>query len=418
MHQRKQGGWIGPAPLKLLGRLAIASLAALVLVASLGGCATLGFYQQAVVGQLRLLSAREDVARLLAQPDLEPTLRAALLDSQAVLEFADRSVGLAADGRYSAYVELSRDYVVWNLVVTPVDSVTPQSWCFPVAGCVSYRGYFARERAEANAAKFDPARFDTWVGGVAAYSTLGWFDDPLLSSFIHWPRPARAELLLHELAHSRLYLAGDTPFNESFATFVAERALPRFLETHPVGSEPAEAADTLAAHRQRQRETARFNGLLLRLREQLAADFAALSAPAEESRTAGSTSGQPDVVRELRVQRFAEAEACFAAVADEFSDNRFQRFFTEPPNLARLSLVSAYNRWVGAFAALHAEQGSEWEPFFSAAQALSKQPADVRLAELQRLSEQQIQAQRDDKHSDDIQCEAFTNHAADGDVAG
>ena len=252
-------------------------LAVLLIVAAVAGCSTVGFYQQAVAGQLRLLAARQDIDKLLVEPGLEPQLRVALEESRQVLGYAETELGLAADGRYSSYVELPHDYVVWNLVVAPIDSVVPRTWCFPVAGCVSYRGYFSETRARRNAQRVDSARFDTYVGGVAAYSTLGWFDDPLLSSFIYWEAPARAELLIHELAHGELYVAGDTEFNESFATFVARAALPGYLAgANPPGpaadSEPGAArhnSAALAAHRRLRLESARFNNLLLQLRETL-----------------------------------------------------------------------------------------------------------------------------------------------------
>jgi len=344
----------------------------LVFGTGLAGCTTVGFYQQAVSGQMRLLAAREDVDEVLGRPDLEPELRVALLDSKAVLAYAHDALGLAADGRYSDYVALDRDYVVWNLVVTPIDSVAPRTWCFPVAGCVSYRGYFSEARAQANAAMFDPAEFDTWVGGVPAYSTLGWFDDPLLSSFIFWPPPARAELLLHELAHGELYVGGDTEFNESFATFVAQTALPGYL------GDADDAA--LEAHRQLGRERRRFNSLLLLLRDRLSADFDALDAlPVNERRLKA---------RQLSDTRYTQASACFKQVADEFRDPRWSRYFEAEPNLARLSLVGAYHRWVGAFHTLFVQSQSDYQRFFQAAAKL----AESRLKRRSHLAEWQREA--------------------------
>jgi len=383
---------------------------------TLGGCSTLGFYQQAVVGQLRLLNAREDVADLLASTDLDPELRVALLDSQAVLQFAEAELGLEADGRYGDYVALGRPYVVWNLVVAPVDSVVPRTWCFPVAGCVSYRGYFKHSRAQANAAAFDTEKFDTFIGGVPAYSTLGWFDDPLLSSFIHWPQPARAELLIHELAHGRLYVGGDTAFNESFATFVAEHSLPQYLAQQSTAAEQ----EPLRLHRLRKAESARFNKLLLKLRERIAVDFEALPAALDNAERRLRA-------QNIRVQRYAQAASCYQQVQDQFTDQRGLKVLQAPPNLARLSLVGAYFGWVDAFAVLFKEQDEDLLKFYDAAESLADLPFDARQIELERLaakarsaaaSEQQVQPHRNNQYPKDIQCEALTNHLTDGNIAG
>lgn len=373
----------------------------------LAGCSTMRFYQQAVTGQARLLWAREDVDRVLARSDIDPTLRAALLDAQTATAFAQTQLQLDVDGRYGSYVDLNREFVVWNLVVTPVDSVKPLTWCFPIAGCVSYRGYFAEQLARETAATFDSAEFDTYVGGVPAYSTLGWFNDPLLSSFIFWPRAARAELLFHELAHGKLYVAGDTEFNESFATYVADFGLPLFLQD----------GETVRGHRQARRERARFNGLLLQLRARLEADFAERGVQQESEALAAV-----DAVLELRKRRYAQARACLAEAAEEFSDARWLTFFDQPPNMARLSLVGAYQRWVEAFGALHREQHNDLAAFYAAAQKLAALDADARLAELERLSalasEQRVESKGNNQYANDVECEALAHHAADGHLAG
>ena len=407
------------------GKVLMAVLPGLLLVAlaAMAGCSTLRFYQQAVTGQVRLMAAREDVDQVLARQNLDPALRAALLDSQDALDFARTRLLLKSERRYGSYVDLKREFVVWNLVVTPVDSVQPLTWCFPVAGCVSYRGYFAEQLALDTAADFSPSEFDTYVGGVPAYSTLGWFNDPLLSSFIHWPRPARSELLFHELAHGKLYVAGDTEFNESFATYVAGYGLPLWLEDD----------GAIQTHRRARAERARFNGLLLKLRARLEADFAQpdLAQPSGEQLSPMSATQRRDRALALRTKRYAQAQACLVAVSDEFDDERWLEFFDKPPNMARLSLVGAYQRWVGAFRALHLETKSgehssidahDLGAFYVAAQALGELTMDARLAELERLSakdlEQQVESKGDDQYADDIECEALADHPADGHLSG
>jgi predicted aminopeptidase len=201
-------------------------LLALVLVALLAvgiaGCESLGFYRQAVSGQLTMLWQRQDVAALLADPDTPAPLRQQLSLSQAMLDWAEAELALEAGGQYRQYVDLDRDAAVYVVFAAEEFSLTPVSWCYPFVGCLAYRGYFERERA----VRLQDALLgkDTHVASVAAYSTLGWFRDPLLSTFIYYPEADLAGLLFHELAHVRLFLAGDTAFNESYASLLSVKA--------------------------------------------------------------------------------------------------------------------------------------------------------------------------------------------------
>ena len=218
----------------LLRRFVGLTLIAVVLSA-LAGCETVGYYGQAIRGQAELLLARQRVADLIADPATPPALGTALRTSVDVLAFAESELGIAADGRYQSYVDLDRRAVVYNVFASPPYTLAPVQWCFPIAGCVSYRGYFARADARAKADALAAEGFDVHVGGVAAYSTLGWFDDPLLSTFIDRGDAALAELLFHELAHGVVYVPGDTAFNESFATFVGRKAVAQFLASRGDG---------------------------------------------------------------------------------------------------------------------------------------------------------------------------------------
>ena len=394
-------------------------LLVLLLVASgLGGCSTLGYYQQAASGQLRLLYARRSVDKLLAEPETDPKLVEQLRLAGDALVYAREVLLLKVGKRYGSYTQLKGDFVVWNLVVAEPDSVEPREWCFPVAGCVGYRGYFNEARAQRVAQQFQAKGYDVYVGGVAAYSTLGWFNDPLLSSFIHWSRPALVQLLFHELAHGELYVAGDTEFNESFASFVAQKAIASWL------ADDLEAGPELRRERKRRLELARFNGLLIKLRNALKADFAA-AASAEQA-------------LEVRVQRYAEARGCVASWSKTLGTetdmaDRLNRYFAQPPNMARLALASAYNRWIPAFEQLFAESQPpaaadqpvlDWAAFYAAARELGELEPPERQNELQRLAsasaelQKQVQADRDDEDPGEIRCEALTNHSADGDVAG
>ncbi|MEM7355613.1 MAG: aminopeptidase, partial [Acidobacteriota bacterium] len=208
------------SPAKLLW--IAAPLLALLLLTS---CSNLGYYGQAAWGQTKILLGRRSIDRLAADPKTPQALREKLQTVQAIRRFAARELLLPADGSYRTYVELPasaaggrRTAVVWNVVVAPELSIEPLTWCFPVAGCVAYRGYFSEARARRFADRLQRQGYDVAVAGAAAYSTLGWFEDPVLSTVIDYSDVDLAGLLFHELAHQLLYVQDDTRFNESFAT--------------------------------------------------------------------------------------------------------------------------------------------------------------------------------------------------------
>ena len=330
-----------------------AGVAAVALLA-LAGCETVGYYGQAIRGQAELLLARERVEDLIADPATPPALGRALQTSVAVLAFAESELGIAADGRYRAYVALDRRAVVYNVFASPPYTLAPVQWCFPIAGCVSYRGYFSQADARAKAEALAAEGFDVHVGGVAAYSTLGWFDDPLLSTFIDRGDAALAELLFHELAHGVVYVPGDTAFNESFATFVGREAAGQFLASR------GDAA-MLDAWVARNAARERFVALTLELRAALANGYAELLAEHEDdaSRRAGKVALWADLRADWRAQR-DEALAPYDA------------FFEGEASNARLNTVADYNVHLPAFAALYEAQGADWDGFFDRVRTLAE----------------------------------------------
>ena len=187
-----------------------------------GGCATFQYYTQATTGQLEVLRTSRPVESVIAHPDTEEALRDRLLLADRIIDFARLELGLDAGNSYRRYAALGRPFVVWNVFAAPPLSLDARRWCYPFVGCVPYRGYFDRTTALKAEARLARQGYETYVAGVPAYSTLGWFDDPLLSTFIDWPEPRLAELLLHEIAHQRVWVRDDAAFNESFATFAGE----------------------------------------------------------------------------------------------------------------------------------------------------------------------------------------------------
>src|SRR4029079_15166901 len=228
-------------------------LSALLLALVLAGCESVSYYAQAVGGHMDLRTRARPVNELLADPQTAVDLRERLAFAQSVREFASRKLGLPDNGSYRSYAQLDRPYAVWNVVVAGEFSLEAIESCFPVAGCVTYRGYYSREDAERDATHARDRGLDAFVYGVPAYSTLGMFDDPLLSTFIRWGDAEVARLVFHELAHHVVYVKGDTAFNESFAVAVERERVRRWLASPGRSSELAKFLQT----REREREFAR-----------------------------------------------------------------------------------------------------------------------------------------------------------------
>ena len=203
--------------------ITMAAAAALLLVS----CSSINYYRQAAQGQLSLLSDARPIEEWLADQNTDAKLRMRLATARQIRAFAVQELALPDNNSYKNYAALSRPFVLWNVVATPELSLRPLQWCFPVAGCVSYRGYYSKEDANDYAAGLRAQGNDVQVGGVPAYSTLGWFSDPLVSTFIYYPDAELARLLFHELAHQVVYVQGDSQFNESFASAVEEAGVQR-----------------------------------------------------------------------------------------------------------------------------------------------------------------------------------------------
>ena len=220
----------------------------------LPGCAV-GYLSQAARGELQLLHARQSIDRVLAAPQTPPALRSMLERSRDIRAFASRELGLPDNGSYRSYADIHRPYVVWNVVAAPPLSLRPRTWCFPVAGCVAYRGYFSERGAQRFAARRRGRGDDVLVGGVPAYSTLGHFNDPIPSSMTRYGELDLAALVFHELAHQVAYLPGDSAYNEAFAMTVEEEGVARYAAARGT---PAELASWQAQRAQREATSALF----------------------------------------------------------------------------------------------------------------------------------------------------------------
>lgn len=203
----------------------VRALAAVSIISLLSAC----YYTQAVRGQIEVMRKREPIDEIVNAVDTDEELSRRLRLVAAARQFSIDKLGMPDNASYRSYADLERDYVVWNVVAAPEFSLEPKSWCFPVVGCVSYRGYFAEDAARREASKLGKRGYDVFVGGVAAYSTLGKFSDPVLNTMMHWSDEELVAVMFHELAHQVLYIKGDSSFNESFASAVEEFGIERWL---------------------------------------------------------------------------------------------------------------------------------------------------------------------------------------------
>ncbi|TIW65277.1 MAG: aminopeptidase, partial [Mesorhizobium sp.] len=192
-------------------------VAAMIVVSGLTGCISVSYYAQSVQGHLQIMTARRDVGKLIEDPSTPKALRARMVSASAIRQFATDELALPDNSSYRSYVDIGRDSVTYAVFAAPEFSLTPRTWCFPVFGCVPYRGYFSKKSATETAVELQGQGMDVFVTGITAYSTLGWSSDPLLSTMLSQDETYLAALVFHELAHQRVYVHGDSAFNEAFA---------------------------------------------------------------------------------------------------------------------------------------------------------------------------------------------------------
>jgi predicted aminopeptidase len=338
------------------------------LAAMVAGCTQLGYYVQAAQGQFSMMAGAKPIDDWLADPQVTDKLKVRLAKVKEIRRFAASELGLPDNGTFTTYADLKRPYVLWNVVATPALSMKPKQWCFPIAGCVNYRGYYSQAEAQAYAAELRAQNYDVQVSGVPAYSTLGWFSDPVLSTFVQYPEAELARLMFHELAHQVVYAPGDSQFNESFAVAVEEAGVERWISVH--GDDKMRT--TYREHGKRKQD---FLALLLRTRKALEANYASHASRAE------------------KIKRKAEI---FQSMQDEYAVLKenwggyagYDRWFAEPLSNAHLVLVATYHDLVPGFRTL-LKQDKDLVKFYASVRALS---ALERSARRERLA-QFVQAQ-------------------------
>ena len=326
---------------------------------SLSAC----YYLQAARGQLDVMRRSEPIAEVISAAETSAELSARLRLVEAARQFSIDELGLPDNGSYRSFADLEREYALWNVIAAPELSLQPKQWCYPIVGCVSYRGYFAEAKARRLGNKLGEDGYDVLVGGVAAYSTLGRFDDPILNTMMHWEDVDLVAVMFHELAHQVIYIKGDSGFNESFATAVEEFGIERWLRQH----DEASAIDAYRERRDLQRH-------LMRLIAQARNDLELIY----------ESGDSPEVMRNGKQRRLRQlADAALQAYAD--ADRTAPDWWRNDLNNARLASMTLYQGLLPAFRALLAQCDGNLQCFYTEAKAISELDEADRAARLADL---------------------------------
>jgi len=329
-----------------------AKVCAATLVAVIGASQSGCYEMQAAIGQAQLMRKREPIARVIADPKTPSALRRELEEATSIRNFASRDLGLPDNGSYRSYAALNRKFVVWNVFAAPEFSLQAKHWCYPFVGCVAYRGYFRRHAAREYAAHLRADGLDVSVQGVAAYSTLGHFDDPILSTMTGWSDADLASIIFHELTHQLLYVPDDTPFDEGLATLVQRQGVRRWLQAQGRTRDLAEYA--IAERRYRQ-VIALLAGARRTLRELYASPLGAAA------------------MRAKKRADFAALRASYRRLAAHWGENApFSDWFRRNINNADLASIATYEQCVPGFARLLARAGGDFPEFFRRVRAIAK----------------------------------------------
>jgi len=319
---------------------------------ALCGCESVHYYSQAIQGQYGIISKRQPISEIMADSETPELLRERLAYILAVRQFAETELQLPVKNHYLTYVDLEQPYVVWNVFAAPEFSLTPKTWCYPVVGCAAYRGYFSEKDARQYAGGLSDQGYEVYVAGVTAYSTLGWFQDPVLNTFIQYSEEQSAALIFHELAHQVLYSKGDTAFNESFATAVEQEGLKRWQ----VKTQTSHLYQDYLRNYRRQQQ---FIELVMHYRQKL------------------DTLYQSD---QSAMNKRKQKESIFSDLRDEFDRlktnknglSAYDNWINYSLNNAKIGSVAAYHDFVPAFQKVLAENNGNLDQFYKVCRELAQ----------------------------------------------
>jgi len=328
-------------------------LVAAILILGLAGCTSIPYYAQSLGGHVKIMTTRQKVEKLIEDPSTPDVLRTRMEEARSIRQFAVDELWLPDNKSYRSYVDVGRDVVTWAVFAAPELSLRPQTWCVPVYGCVPYRGYFSKEKAAEFARDLKGQGLDVYFGGVTAYSTLGWSSDPLLSTMFAQGATDLAAVVFHELAHQRVYIAGDTEFNEAFAVAVETTGVRKWLRA---------AGDTAGLRRYEadRKRRADFIALVLRTREELAQIYAG--------------TGGAEKKRAEKAQAIETLRARYRHLRDGrwHGYRSYDGWFDAPINNAKLAAVSVYGDQVAAFLRLFELCSEDYPRFYASVRQLGK----------------------------------------------
>ncbi len=344
------------------------------------GCRTLSFYAQAIRGRYQIFAHQESIAKLVAGEQTPPSLKRQLELVQRLRAFAASDLKLPVDGHYRNYVDLHRPDVVWNVQAAPQFSLEPKTWWYPLVGSLEYRGYFSQRGAQEYADWLSRKGFDVYTDGVEAYSTLGWFKDPVLNTFVYRNEPELAEVIFHELGHQRVFARGDTDFNEAFATTVGQEGARRWLRASGHTNLLEHYAITL-------RRDSQFVHLILNTRLKLEEVYGDTRDKDGNIKAAKNLSASTDKLRTEKQQVFDDLRAEYQKLKQEWDSYAgYDNWFAHELNNAQLNTIANYYDFLPGFEALLKSNGGDLEKFYRAAERLSKMPRDERHLSLRDLA--------------------------------
>ena len=331
------------------------------------GCRTVAYYHQAALGQWQIERNKNPIQQLKKDPETNPELKEKFETIQDIRRFAFWNLNLPAEDAYDTYVALDRDYVVWNVTACPEFSMEPHRWWYPFLGKLKYRGYFDEAEAHQYAQTLETKGHDVAVEGVVAYSTLGWFRDPVFNTFMDWPDRAIAELLFHELSHRKVFLTGKTEWNEAFAVVTARAGVREWLTSKSLW-------DELETYETEIELEETFIELVLETKQELEQLYASFDS--NDSDNPNSSSAIMSITG-----KSAQKQSIYDAFRDRFENAKVQNpslevyegWMARPLNNARLSAIDTYYQWVPMFQKLQKRYTGDWSRFFDAVERLDNE---------------------------------------------
>lgn len=354
-----------------------------IVLATVSGCQTIGYYAQAAKGQYQILRHEKRIDKLIADPQTPADLRQKLELIQNLRAFAKDSLKLPVDNNYIKYVDLHRKYVVWNVQAAPEFSLQPRTWWYPLVGSLEYRGYFSEMGAHRYADRIAKKGDDVYVDGVEAYSTLGWFKDPILNTFIDQSEPELAEVIFHELGHKRVFCRGDTDFNEAYATTVGQEGARRWLRAKGDTNLLAKYAITISRDNQ-------FVHLILSTRTRLEQIYGDTLDKDGKVKAAKIPPLPPAQLREEKQRVFADLHSQYLQLKTSWGGySGYDDWFAHELNNAQLNTIANYYDFLPSFKRLLELNGGDLEKFYQAVERLSKMPKEERHRRLRELAKRE-----------------------------